>query len=194
MNPGTALALLLSTAGLAGLQAQQTAPMTQAADSGVVELEEFEVSALKTFSDQAIPGETPIAFSEITKATITGELGSRDFPLVLNNTPSVYASPDSGGAGGSRVNVRGFNQRNVSILINGVPTNDIENGWLYWSNWDALGDVTRTVQMQRGLSNVTLPTPSIGGTMNIITDPAAERGGGSFQAEVGSDSFLKGTL
>jgi len=162
-------------------------------DSDVVTLEAFEVSAMKSFSDQAIAGKTPVSFSEIGKETIASELGSRDIPLVLNTTPSVYASADSGGAGDSRVNVRGFNQRNVSILINGVPTNDIENGWLYWSNWDGLGDVTSTIQMQRGLSNVTLPTPSIGGTMNIITDPASADRGGSLKTEVGSDGFLKGT-
>lgn len=88
---------------------------------------------------------------------------SQDIPLVLNSTPSVYASADSGGAGDARLNIRGFDPRNISILINGAPTNDIENGWLYWSNWDGLGDVTSTIRVQRGLSAVTLPTPSIGG-------------------------------
>ena len=27
-------------------------------------------------------------------------------------------------------------------MINGVPQNDMENGWVYWSNWDGVGDVT----------------------------------------------------
>lgn len=165
-----------------------------ASDDELVTLEAFEVTELKSFSDQAIEGKTPVSFTEIGKETIEAELGSRDIPLVLNTAPSVYASADSGGAGDARVNVRGFSQRNISILINGVPTNDIENGWLYWSNWDGLGDVTSTIQMQRGLSNVTLPTPSIGGTMNIVTDPAATKRGGSLKTEVGSDGFLKGTV
>lgn len=159
----------------------------------VVVLDAFEVTAMKRFSDQAIPDVTPVSFSELSKEVIEAELGSRDIPLLLNSTPSVYASTDSGGAGDARVNVRGFSQRNISILINGVPTNDIENGWLYWSNWDGLGDVTATIQVQRGLSNVTLPTPSIGGTMNIITDPASMKKGGSFKVEAGSDSFYKTT-
>jgi outer membrane cobalamin receptor len=200
MNPKYFIGLLAGVAaGWIGLHAQETTseapePESLEPDSPVVELEEFEVTSLKTFSDQAIPGETPVAFTELTKETIGAELGSRDIPLVLNTTPSVYASTDSGGAGDARVNVRGFNQRNVSIMINGVPTNDIENGWLYWSNWDGVGDVTATIQMQRGLSNVTLPTPSIGGTMNIITDPAASEAGGSLKLEIGSDDFRKGTL
>ncbi len=156
-------------------------------------LEKFTIEGMKAFSDQAIAGSTPVAFTELSKEIIAKELGSQDIPLVLNSTPSVYATTDGGAAGDARINVRGFSQRNVSILINGVPTNDVENGWLYWSNWDGLGDVTATIQMQRGLSNVTLPTPSIGGTMNIITDPAAAERGGSVKFEMGSDSFMKAT-
>lgn len=158
-----------------------------------IELEAFIVEELSDFADLAIPGETPVSFTALDKAAITDQLGSRDIPLLLNAAPSVYATTDSGGAGDARVNIRGFNQRNVNIMINGVPTNDIENGWLYWSNWDALGDVTSTIQLQRGLSNVTLPTPSIGGTMNIITDPSASSRGGSVKAEFGSDGFTKFT-
>lgn len=165
----------------------------QSAEEETVELEAFVVEELADFADLAIPGETPVSFTTMSKAQITEELGSRDIPLILNTAPSVYASADSGGAGDARVNIRGFNQRNVSIMINGVPTNDIENGWLYWSNWDGLGDVSTEIQLQRGLSIATLPTPSIGGTMNIITDPSASERGGSFKAEFGSDSFMKFT-
>ncbi len=200
MNYQRTLALVLcASTALITAHAQQTttspAPPSNAETADdVVKLEALEVRELKSFSDQAIPGETPVAFTELTKDTISDQLGSRDIPLVLNSTPSVYATTDSGGAGDARVNVRGFSQRNVSILINGVPTNDIENGWLYWSNWDGLGDVTATIQVQRGLSNVTLPTPSVGGTMNIITDPASAQRSGSFKFEFGSDNFRKGTL
>ena len=34
----------------------------------------------------------------------------------------------------------------------------IQNGWVYWSNWDGVGDVTSSIQMQRGLSAVNLAT------------------------------------
>lgn len=178
--------------GALPLAAQEAAtPAKTTTTEEVVLLDKYEVKELKSFSDQAIAGTTPVAFTELSKTVIEEELASRDIPLVLNATPSVFATTDGGGAGDARVNVRGFSQRNVSILINGVPTNDIENGWLYWSNWDGLGDVTSTIQMQRGLSNVTLPTPSIGGTMNIVTDVAASQLGGSVKLEAGSNNFKK---
>jgi len=137
---------------------------------------------------------TPVAYTTVSKEEMEVRLGSQDIPMILNTTPSVYATQQGGGAGDARINVRGFNQRNVAVMINGVPQNDMENGWVYWSNWDGVGDATSSIQMQRGLSAVNLATPSIGGTMNIITDPAAHEKGGKFKQEVGEGGFLKTTL
>ena len=153
----------------------------------------LEMSGLEVIASRA--GEkTPVAYTNVTKADMEARLGSQDLPMALNTTPSVYATQQGGGAGDARINVRGFNQRNVAVMINGVPQNDMENGWVYWSNWDGVADASHSVQMQRGLSAVNLATPSIGGTMNIITNPAAQERGGKFKQEVGAGSFLKTTL
>lgn len=158
-----------------------------------LEASALELSALEVLASRA--GEnTPVAYTNITKQEMEVRLGSQDIPMVLNTTPSVYATQQGGGAGDARINVRGFNQRNVSVMINGVPQNDMENGWVYWSNWDGVGDATSSIQMQRGLSAVNLATPSIGGTMNIITDPTALKAGGKFKQEFGAGGFLKSTL
>ncbi|NIU76908.1 MAG: TonB-dependent receptor plug domain-containing protein, partial [Gammaproteobacteria bacterium] len=127
--------------------------------------------------------------SNVGKVQIQQQLGSRDLPLVLNVTPSVYATAQGGGAGDARINVRGFSQRNTAVMINGVPVNDMENGWVYWSNWDGLGDAATSIQLQRGLSAVNLATPSIGGTLNVITDPSARRAGFTYKQEFGLGSF-----
>ena len=137
---------------------------------------------------------TPVAYTTVDKEEMEIRLGSQDIPMILNTTPSVYATGQGGGAGDARINVRGFNQRNVAVMINGVPQNDMENGWVYWSNWDGVGDATTSIQMQRGLSAVNLATPSIGGTMNIITDPAQHEKGGKVKQEVGEGGFLKSTI
>ena len=151
------------------------------------------LSALEVLASRA-DETTPVAYTNVTKEEMEIRLGSQDIPMILNTTPSVYATGQGGGAGDARINVRGFNQRNVAVMINGVPQNDMENGWVYWSNWDGVGDATSSIQMQRGLSAVNLATPSIGGTMNIITDPAAQEKGGKFKQEVGVNGFLKTTL
>jgi len=152
------------------------------------------IDALEVFATRAVERKTPVAFTDVDKVQIQQQLSSQDLPMVLNVTPSVYATMQGGGAGDARVNIRGFDQRNTAVMVNGVPVNDMENGWVYWSNWDGLGDAATSIQVQRGLSAVNLATPSIGGTMNIITDPSAQEPGASYKQEFGTAGFLKETF
>ena len=169
------------------------------ADEGSMQLdfllvqEVIEMSGLEVLASRAT-NKTAVAYTDISKSDIELRLAARDIPLALNTVPSVYATNQGGGAGDARINVRGFNQRNVAIMINGVPVNDMENGWVYWSNWDGLADATTSIQLQKGLSAQNLATPSIGGSMNIITDAAEQNRRGLFKQEIGAYGFLKSTL
>jgi outer membrane receptor for Fe3+-dicitrate len=153
----------------------------------------IEMSELEVLASRAT-NKTAVAYTDVNKDEIGLRLGSQDIPLAMNLVPSVYATNQGGGAGDARINVRGFNQRNVAIMINGIPVNDMENGWVYWSNWDGVADATSSIQMQKGLSAQNLATPSIGGSMNIITDAAALEKGGSFKQDIGTWGLLKTTL
>lgn len=128
-----------------------------------------ELTEVEIVADVAKIRETPVAVSNISAKQIQEELGARDLPMLLNSTPGVYASAAGGGAGDARVNIRGFDQRNVAVLVDGVPVNDMESGQVYWSNWSGLSEVTKNMQVQRGLGASRLALPSVGGTMNIIT-------------------------
>ncbi|MBU1100712.1 MAG: TonB-dependent receptor [Bacteroidetes bacterium] len=150
--------------------------------------------SVEVIADRAKERETPVAFTNVDKKEMEQVLGSQDIPMVLNTTPSVYASQEGGGAGDSRISLRGFDQRNFAIMINGVPVNDMENGWVYWSNWDGVGDATSSIQIQRGLSAVNLATASIGGTLNIVTDPVAYASSFDLKQEFGSGAFRKTTM
>jgi hypothetical protein len=78
-------------------------------------------------------------------------------------------------------------------MINGIPVNDMENGWVYWSNWAGLTDVASTVQVQRGLGASKLAIPAVGGSINIITNPAERTAGGRVQIGYGNDNYFKAT-
>ncbi len=154
-----------------------------------VTLEEVEVVA-----DLARTRETPVAFSNISPAKIEEQLASQDIPLILNSTPGVYATQSGGGDGDARINIRGFNQRNVAVMLDGIPVNDMENGWVYWSNWFGLDAVMRGTQVQRGLGMSKLAIPSVGGTINITTKGIDAKKGISLKQEVGSAGYLRTTL
>lgn len=139
----------------------------------------------------AIDRKTPVAVSTIKGSTIEAKVGNQEFPEMLRSTPSVYVTKQGGGFGDSRINVRGFDQRNTAVMINGIPVNDMENGWVYWSNWAGLSDVTSSMQVQRGLGASKLAVSSVGGTINIITNAAEMEKGGSVAATVGNDGYMK---
>ena len=154
-------------------------------------LETKTLNEVEVVADVAKTRDTPIAFSTISTKQIQEELGSRDLPMLLNSTPGAYATESGGGSGDSRVNIRGFDQRNIAVMVDGVPVNDMENGQVYWSNWDGLGDITRTMQVQRGLGASKLAIASVGGTMNIITKGIDSRKEISIKQEVMSDLTYK---
>lgn len=145
-------------------------------------------------ADAAKTRETPIAFSKLTAKQISEDLGTRDLPMVLNSTPGAYATEQGGGAGDARVSIRGFDQRNIAVLVDGVPVNDMENGQVYWSNWDGLGDITRYMQVQRGLGASKLSIVSVGGTMNIVTKGIDAKMGASVKQEVNNYGLYKTSL
>ena len=141
--------------------------------------------------DVAKDRKTPVAVSTIRASEIQQKLGNQEFPEILANTPSVYATKSGGGFGDSRVNIRGFDQRNIAVMINGVPVNDMENSAVYWSNWAGLSDVTSSMQVQRGLGSSKLAISSVGGTINVITRTSDMKEGGSISTSVANNNYLK---
>jgi len=77
------------------------------------------------------------------------------------------------------------------VMIDGIPVNDMENGWVYWSNWFGLDLVTQRIQVQRGLGASKLALPSIGGTMNIITAGIQQKRQIKIKQEVANDGYFR---
>ena len=165
-------------------------------DMGVIALEPMALglgaaSIIANVVDVAIDRSTPVAVSTIAPSEIALKVGNMEFPEVMNRTPGVYATKQGGGYGDSRISLRGFDQRNTSFLINGQPVNDMENGWVYWSNWQGLTDVASGIQIQRGLGASRLAVPSVGGTVSIFTKAAQMERGGSVSETIGNDGYMK---
>ncbi|MEZ4883203.1 MAG: TonB-dependent receptor [Chitinophagales bacterium] len=145
-------------------------------------------------ADIARARETPVAFSNITPIQLQEELAAQELPMVLNSTPGAYATQTGGGDGDARITIRGFNQRNVAVMLDGIPVNDMENGWVYWSNWFGLDLVTQRMQVQRGLGASKLSVPSVGGTINILTKGIDNDKSLKISQEVGNNGFLRSTF
>ncbi|MBL1408398.1 TonB-dependent receptor [Sphingobacterium faecale] len=138
--------------------------------------------------------QTPIAVSTIRQQEIEEKVGAQDITAVLANTPSVYITSQARGFGESSMTTRGFDQSNTAFLLNGQPINGMDNGRVYWSNWNGLSDIASVVQIQRGLGSSKLAISSVGGTTNFVTKSTDMREGGFFKRSVANDMYRKSTL
>ncbi|MCF8459761.1 MAG: TonB-dependent receptor [Flavobacteriales bacterium] len=149
------------------------------------------LNEVRVVADMALDRETPVAFTNIDPIKIKEEVSSQPLPMLLNSTPGVYATQQGGGAGDARVTIRGFSQKNISVQIDGVPMNDMENGWVYWSNWFGLDGVTQRIQVQRGLGASKLSIPAVGGSMNILTAGITSKRATEVELTVGNNGLVR---
>ena len=160
-------------------------------DKDSTKSKDIEQVVLTGVADIAKERKTPVAVSTIKEAQIIQKLGNQEFPEILATTPSVYATKGGGGFGDGRINIRGFANENIAVMINGVPVNDMEGGTVYWSNWAGLSDVTSAMQVQRGLGASKLAIASVGGTINVVTRAADKKREGNVTLGLGNDGYLK---
>lgn len=115
-------------------------------------------------------GITPITFASIKSEEIAKDYTVQDIPQFLGSLPSTtFYSENGNGIGYNYINIRGFDQRRISVSINGIPQNDPEDHNVYWLDFPDLLASTEMIQVQRGAGSGLSGYPAIGGSINIIT-------------------------
>ncbi|HET7497145.1 MAG TPA: TonB-dependent receptor [Candidatus Eisenbacteria bacterium] len=143
---------------------------------------------IEVSTTRAVERESPVPFTELPKPEIQARYWAQDPPMLLAETPGVYAYSDAGnGVGYSYVKIRGFAQRRVAVTIDGIPLNDPESHEVYWVDHPDLLSGTASVQVQRGVGSALYGASAVGGSMNVelLQVPrerriAFEAGGGSY--------------
>ncbi len=138
----------------------------------------------KIFSSQTVlvkgsigqEGSSPISFAKLHKEDIEDNYSVQDVPEMLSYLPSTTFYSESGtGIGYNYVSVRGFDQRRISISINGIPQNDPEDHNVYWLDFPDLLGSAEMIQVQRGAGSGVIGYPAVGGSINIITSPFSDK-------------------
>ncbi len=114
--------------------------------------------------------ETPVAFTNMSRKEIESKHWAQDIPMMLNELPNVYSYSDNGnGIGYSYMKIRGFDQRRIGVMINGVPLNDAESHEVFWVDHPDIGANSEDIQVQRGVGNSLYGASAFGGSVNLIT-------------------------
>ena len=137
-------------------------------------------------------GKTPVAFSKINRSTIKENYAVQDIPEYLNTLPSVNFYSESGnGIGYNYLSIRGFDQRRISVSINGIPQNEPEDNNIYWLDFPDILESTELIQVQRGAGSGLVGYPAIGGSVNIITSTFTDKPGFEFSSSLGAYNTRK---
>jgi len=114
--------------------------------------------------------ETPVAFVDIPRKELVERYWAQDIPMLLSEVPGIYAYSDAGnGLGYTYLKIRGFDQKRVSVMINGIPLNDPEDHQVYWVDMPDFLSSVHDIQVQRGVGSSIYGASSFGGTVNIQT-------------------------
>jgi iron complex outermembrane receptor protein len=152
-------------AGMTSVSGMTQADSPQNDSTTAIETETIEVDALR-----GVEGITPITFENITREEIEERYWMEDLPMFLKGTTSINAYSESGSSVGySYLTLRGFDQRRLSIMINGIPQNDPEDHQVYWVDVSDLTASVENIQIQRGIGTALYGSSSIGGVINIQT-------------------------
>ena len=119
--------------------------------------------------------DTPVPYKNITNDEIQENLQGQDLPLILDEVPGLFSYSDSGsGSGYSYLKLRGFDQKRIGVMINGIPLNDPEDHRVYWVDMPDFAESIEDIQFQRGVGASRYGIASMGGSVNIETASAAD--------------------
>ncbi len=117
-----------------------------------------------------VRGETATPMAAIHQEEVQQRYHTQDIPVLLSELPSTtYYSESGNGIGYNYLSIRGFGQRRISVMINGIPQNDPEDHNVYWIDFPDFMESVSQVQVQRGAGSAFYGPPAIGGSVNIIT-------------------------
>lgn len=137
-------------------------------------------------------GITPLAFDKIKRKEIEETYTDQDIPEYLSSLPSTtFYSENGNGLGYNYLSIRGFDQRRISVSINGIPQNDPEDHNVYWLDFPDLLASTDLIQVQRGAGSGVTGYPAIGGSINIITSAFSNEPKQNLSSSIGSYNTVK---
>ncbi|MGM9785621.1 MAG: TonB-dependent receptor [Candidatus Cryptobacteroides sp.] len=178
------IAILMATPSVSAFDAQ-------ARDGKVPELSDtLSIQEAVIHYTFASTSSSPLRLTTIDVDKLKSRATARTYPELLKDIPGLYGTSESGSYGDARLNIRGFRQENISVMLNGIPISGLVSGSMYWNNWMGLADATYSVQVQKGTGSSLLADGSVGGTVNVVTDAVADR----FRAETGIYGGLYGTV
>ena len=147
--------------------------------------------SLKTYSlgEIVITSKVNEAISSASVLEIGSELENHtgtDISRVFENQPGIFYAPTSKNE--SKIYMRGFDQADVSVMIDGVPVYQPYDGLVDFSNLPA--NCFRKIVIDKGMSSVLYGSNAMGGVVNLITKEPLKNFSSEINLETGNANIL----
>ena len=136
----------------------------------------------------------PMTSQNISKTEIQKNNLGQDFPYMLDLTPSLVTTSNSGnGVGYTGMRIRGVDATRINVTVNGVPMNEPDDQSVYWVDMPDIASSIENVQIQRGVGTSTNGSGAFGASVNIKTDAYSLKPFGELSSSFGSFNTHKTT-
>src|SRR3989339_374146 len=154
----------------------------------------YRTPSITVTTTRAITGITPVPFSEMSKDVLRNIYTVRDIPDIISEMPSIHSYSQNGNSiGYTNLTMRGFDQRRISVMINGIPQNDPEDHQVYWIDFPDIGSNLDNIQVQIGAGLINYGAAAIGGSINLTTSNFTKEKGITLYSGIGFQEYTSGT-
>jgi iron complex outermembrane receptor protein len=150
------------------------------------------IEGMRVSSTFAVERETPVTFTNMNQNEIAAANYGQDIPMLMNELPNVYSYADAGSPMGySYLKIRGFDQKRIGVMINGIPLNDPEDHQVYWVDMPDFAENISDIQFQRGVGSSIYGVSTFGGSLNMKTNLTSQKEGTEVFTNFGSYNTFK---
>jgi hypothetical protein len=104
-----------------------------------------------------------------------GGEGEQNVASLLTSSNDIFLSLAAFNFSAARFRMRGYDAQYTEVFLNGVPVNDLENGFPGWNSWGGLNDVVRNRQNVLGLAINPYAYGGVGGSTAFDTRASRQR-------------------
>ena len=124
------------------------------------------INNAETDTVKNVNGILPV-FSTTSSDMSGNNLQSQDVSSLLGSSRDIFMQSVAMHFVTARFRYRGYNTDNMTVMMNGVRLNSLENGTAGWSTWGGMNDVIRFMDMKTGLGSSRSTFGDVGGYFNL---------------------------
>lgn len=125
----------------------------------------------------------------LTESELEDDMQSQNISGLLQSVQDVYMNTAGYTFGQARFRIRGYENENFLVLMNGLVLNDAETGRAFYNYWGGLNDATRNKVTTSGLHFSDYSFGALNGVSNILTRASDYRPGSSINYAIANKSY-----